>query len=200
MSTNEVEGRADVGGAAKATDVWTVLLSIAALIVSALAYNRSSPQAVHERAQDAQMRQICGRAYVVDRAISFYGRLNATGSSIPERERETIRLNAGELRDALNQGIGLGLMEELTGNDSAKSLLFPDTTAILTRVALSAPATVPELYPLTLAVTRIEDQCVGYRSSIFPDGIREVVSTYLDTELDDGKTIRDRAWEAPAPR
>lgn len=178
--------------------VLALLVSGFALTISALTYYHNLPTAVLKRDQDAQMRQIAHQAYLIHFQYGFILRiLDAEGAKAAKNEYaesllNSLRRNAAVLTQHIDQGVGLGLIEELQGKHDASTILFSDFRAALLEViegGESSTLTKEEIWDrrVILGLYRLLDQCLKYRTPLLPASIRNHLSPILDQ-------YRGQAW------
>ena len=175
-----------------------LLISGFALLFSGLTYWQNHPTSVLKRDQDAQMRQIAHRAYLINFQYGFILQiLDVEGNSTEKMKYaesvfKSLRSNAALLTQHIDHGVGLGLIEELQGSHPASTILFSDfRTALLETIGGSEAGNITKEKILDrrviLGLYRLLDQCLKYRTPLLPASIRDQLSPLLDE-------TRKEAW------
>ena len=195
------------------TAIWSsisvpILISLFAIFLALLTFLRGRPSEETERVQDYQMRIVAGRVLSLYEDTRLIPALKKTEEERKKRNAEkegepmrpakkhvfpAMQRNAQLLEEALEKGIGLGLMTELMGSRPLSMQMFHQFRRELLTLSQLDPREVT--YDTWAArhylcgLIRLLDQLSAYREQVFPKSVQNYIKDKIAQEC------IEEAWE-----
>ena len=175
------------------TTIFPILIAATALTISIWNFKINRPEEVLERQKHRQMRVIATETMLVFKQIVLFSNLKDSSILKNDYNLSYYKINIKRLEESLEEGIKLGLINELLGTDSTKTALemhlaFRRNLAIIPEFDINEKSMndwIPEHF--TMGIIRLVDQCYRYDNDIFP-------SIFTDKELGKIQSLRHTAY------
>lgn len=171
-------------------DLFLLLVSASALAISYTDLVQNMPENKLRREQDALMKEICGRAYIVSNELDSNRAERRVSKHPLPSAFESLKRNSSLLIAGIDEGIDLALYDEILGVSKNRFVAFSATQhqlhRVLSAVSLDDLGKLNDAIYIDAAVVRILDRCLSYEPSVFTDQVRKkIILKYNDEARSD---------------